>query len=208
MAMHDPHWLRRARELCSRFDIHLIADEIATGFGRTGTRFACEQAGVRPDFICLSKGLTGGYLPLSAVLTTEAVYAAFYDDDSARGFLHSHSYTGNPLACRAALATLDLLDDAALQRQRAKARRLSDAAAPLDGHPALVHARHLGMIWAWDVKTDDPLFARRYHRAALREGLLLRPIGRTLYFMPPYVIDDEAIAALVAGALASLERAL
>jgi adenosylmethionine-8-amino-7-oxononanoate aminotransferase len=208
MAMHDADWLRRARALCDHHDVHLIADEIATGFGRTGTRFACEQAGVRPDFICLSKGLTGGYLPLSAVLTTDEVYGAFYDDDSARGFLHSHSYTGNPLACRAALATLDLLDDAALERQRATARRLSAAALALDDHPALAHARHLGMIWAWDVRTQDPLFARRYHREALCEGLLLRPIGRTLYFMPPYVIDDAAIEQLVHGALAALERAL
>ena len=208
MAMYDAHYLRRARALCDRCEVHLIADEIATGFGRTGERFACEHAGVRPDFICLSKGLTGGYLPLSAVLTTDAVYAAFYDDDSARGFLHSHSYTGNALACRAALATLDLLDDAALQRNRETAARLSDAARVLDAHPSLVHARRLGMIWAWDVLSDDPLFARRYHRAALGEGLLLRPIGRTLYFMPPYVIDDEGIACLVNGALAALERTL
>jgi adenosylmethionine-8-amino-7-oxononanoate aminotransferase len=208
MAIHDAHWLRRARELCDRYEVHLVADEIATGFGRTGTRFACEQAGVRPDLICLSKGLTGGYLPLSAVLTTDDVYASFYDDDTARGFLHSHSYTGNPLACRAALATLDLLDDAALERNRDVARRLSAAAASLDRHPGLVHARNLGMIWAWDAETDDPAFARRYHRAALREGLLLRPIGRTLYFMPPYALDDEGIGLLVHGALAALEKTL
>ena len=208
MAMHDPHYLRRARALCDRYEVHLIADEIATGFGRTGTRFACEQAGIRPDFICLSKGLTGGYLPLSAVLTTDEVYACFYDDDGARGFLHSHSYTGNPLACRAALATLDLLDDAALASNRATAQRLGAAASVLDRHPRLTHARHLGMIWAWDVVTDDPRFAQRYHRAALDEGLLLRPIGRTLYFMPPYVIDDEAIEHLVGGAVRALEATL
>ncbi|HJV61598.1 MAG TPA: adenosylmethionine--8-amino-7-oxononanoate transaminase [Albitalea sp.] len=208
MAMHHPHYLQRARALCDRHQVHLIADEIATGFGRTGERFACQVAGVRPDFICLSKGLTGGTLPLSAVLTTDAVYAAFYDDDSARGFLHSHSYTGNPLACRAALATLDLLDDAALARNRATAERLSAAARVLDEHRRLAHARRLGMIWAWDVQTEDPLFARRCHRAALDEGLLLRPIGRTLYFMPPYVIDDEAIEHLVGGAIRAVERAL
>jgi len=208
MAMYDPHYLRRARALCDRYEVHLIADEIATGFGRTGERFACDVAGVRPDFICLSKGLTGGTLPLSAVLTTDEVYAAFYDDDGARGFLHSHSYTGNPLACRAALAAMDLLDDDALRRNRATALRLSFAARVLDEHPRLFHARQLGMIWAWDVRTDDPLFARRYHRAALREGVLLRPIGRTLYFMPPYVIDDEAIEHLVRGALIALENTL
>ena len=208
MAMHHPRYLQRARALCDRYEVHLIADEIATGFGRTGTRFACEQAGVRPDFICLSKGLTGGYLPLSAVLTTDAVYACFYDDDSARGFLHSHSYTGNPLACRAALATLDLLDDDALAAQRATADRLTGAAQVLDRHPRLTHARRLGMIWAWDADTADPRFAQRCHRAALDEGLLLRPIGRTLYFMPPYVIDDEAIEHLVHGAVRALDAAL
>lgn len=208
MAMHHPRYLQRARELCDRYEVHLIADEIATGFGRTGTRFACEQAGIRPDFICLSKGLTGGYLPLSAVLTTDAVYACFYDDDSARGFLHSHSYTGNPLACRAALATLDLLDDDALAAQRATADRLSAAAQALDRHPRLSQARRLGMIWAWDVDTAEPRFAQRCHRAALDQGLLLRPIGRTLYFMPPYVIDDEAIDHLVSGAVRALDTAL
>ena len=208
MAMHDAHYLRRARALCDEYSVHLIADEIATGFGRTGTMFACEQAGIRPDFICLSKGLTGGYLPLSAVLTTDAVYAAFYDDDSARGFLHSHSHTGNALACAAALATLDLLGGDCLARNAATARRLSAAAKPLDAHPSVRHARRLGMIWAWDIDTPDPTFARRYHRAALRHGLLLRPIGRTLYFMPPYVIDDAAIEHLVHGAVAALDETL
>jgi len=208
MAMHDAHYLRRARELCDRWRVHLIADEIAVGFGRTGTRFACEQAGIRPDFVCLSKGLTGGYLPLSAVLTTDAVYAAFYDDDASRGFLHSHSYTGNPLACRAALATLELLDDAALARNRATAARLSELCAPLDAHPRLANARRTGMIWAWDAASDDPRFAARYHRAALARGLLLRPIGRTLYFMPPYVIDEAAMRHLVDGALGALEATL
>ena len=101
MAMYDPVYLRRARAICDRYDIHLIADEIAVGFGRTGTLFACEQAGIRPDLMCLSKGITGGYLPLSVTLCSEAIYQAFYDDDTARGFLHSHSYTGNALACSA-----------------------------------------------------------------------------------------------------------
>jgi adenosylmethionine-8-amino-7-oxononanoate aminotransferase len=152
--------------------------------------------------------LTGGTLPLSAVLTTEAVYESFYDDDSARGFLHSHSYTGNPLACRAALAALDLLDDAQIDRNRDTAASLSDAARVLDEHPRVCNARRLGMIWAWDVLTDDPTFSRRYHRAALDEGLLLRPIGRTLYFMPPYVLDGDAMDHLVRGAVSALDRVL
>ena len=209
MAMHDPHYLKRARALCDHYDVHLVVDEIATGFGRTGTMFAHQQAGIRPDFICLSKGLTGGILPLSAVLTTDAVYAAFYDDSVARGFLHSHSYTGNPLACRAALATLELFERTdALVNNRALADRLSAAFEPLTQHPRVTHARHLGMIWAWDVRSTLPSFSRRYHQQALARGVLLRPIGHTLYAMPPYVMDDEAVAHLAQGALAALQATL
>jgi adenosylmethionine-8-amino-7-oxononanoate aminotransferase len=209
MAMHDPEYLRLARELCDRYEVHLICDEIAVGFGRTGTLFAHEQAGIRPDFICLSKGLTGGMLPLSAVLTTDTVYQAFYDDRTARGFLHSHSYTGNPLACRAALAVLDLLEqEPVLARNRDTAARLSAVAAPLTSHPRVRHARQLGMLWAYDVDTHDAGFSSRFHQAALQQGLLLRPIGNTLYFMPPYVIDDEAMQLLVQGSLRALDQAL
>lgn len=209
MAMHDPAYLRQARALCDQYGVHLVVDEIATGFGRTGTLFAHEQAGIRPDFLCLSKGLTGGTLPLSAVLTTDAVYAAFYDDDVARGFLHSHSYTGNPLACRAALTTLDLFDqEDALARNRATAQVLDALLAPLSAHPRVRHARRQGMIWAWDITTSLPDFARRYQGHALARGLVLRPIGKTLYFMPPYVLDDEAMQHLAHGALAALEATL
>lgn len=209
MAMHDPDYLRQARALCDRYGVHLVVDEIATGFGRTGTLFAHEQAGIRPDFLCLSKGLTGGTLPLSAVLTTDAAYAAFYDDDVARGFLHSHSYTGNPLACRAALTTLDLFkQEDALARNRATAQALDTLLAPLTAHPRVRHARRQGMIWAWDIETSLPDFARRYQGHALARGLVLRPIGQTLYFMPPYVLDDEAMQHLAHGALAALEATL
>ena len=209
MAMHDAEYLRQARTLCDRYGVHLVVDEIATGFGRTGTMFAHQQAGIRPDFICLSKGLTGGTLPLSAVLTTDAVYAAFYDDDVARGFLHSHSYTGNPLACRAALATLDLFTQTdALAHNARRAPLFHAAFAPLSAHPRVRHARHLGMLWAWDVEGTAPDFARRYHRHAMARGLLLRPIGRTLYAMPPYVLDEDAIAHLGRQALAALDATL
>jgi adenosylmethionine-8-amino-7-oxononanoate aminotransferase len=209
MAMHDPEYLRLARALCSRYDVHLVVDEIAVGFGRTGTMFAHQQAGIRPDFICLSKGLTGGTLPLSAVLTTDVVYAAFYDDDVARGFLHSHSYTGNPLACRAALATLELFEQLdALNANKAVAQRIDAACAPLAQHPRVRHARRLGMIWAWDVDTTLPDFSRRYHQHAMARGLVLRPIGKTLYAMPPYVLDDEAVQCLASGALAALNATL
>lgn len=209
MAMHDAEYLRLARALCDRYSVHLVVDEIAVGFGRTGSLFAHQQAGIRPDFICLSKGLTGGTLPLSAVLTTDAIYAAFYDDDAARGFLHSHSYTGNPLACRAAVATLELfeqLDQLAANRQLA--RKISAAFAGLNAHPRVSNARQQGMIWAWDIDSALPDFAQRYHEAALDLGLLLRPIGSTLYCMPPYVLDDADIAHLAQAALAALNITL
>ncbi len=205
---YPPAFLARARELCTRHQVHLVADEIAVGMGRTGTLLACEQAGVLPDFVCLSKGLTGGYLPLSVVLTTDAVYQAFWDDDVARGFLHSHSYTGNPLACSAALATLELLDDARLHANAALAQRLDALFAPLHAHPRLQHARRRGMIWAWDVVDAPADFAPRYAAAALQHGALLRPIGATLYFMPPYAIDEDSGAALRDAALAALDAVL
>jgi adenosylmethionine-8-amino-7-oxononanoate aminotransferase len=199
MVEHDPHYLARARELCTRHDVLLIADEIMTGFGRTGTLFAWEQAGAAaPDFVCLSKGITGGTLPLSAVLTTDAVYEAFYDDDAARGFLHSHSYTGNALACRAALAVLDIFrDDDVIAVNAATAKRWQALAAPLAAHPRVAQHRQRGMIFAFDVATGRPDFARWFHAEALARELLLRPIGNTVYFMPPYMLTDAEFELLV-----------
>jgi adenosylmethionine---8-amino-7-oxononanoate aminotransferase len=209
MAIHDAEYLRLARALCDRFKVHLICDEIAVGFGRTGHLFAHQKAGIKPDFLCLSKGLTGGTMALSAVLTTDAVYAAFYDHRVERGFLHSHSYTGNPLACRAALATLELFErEDVIARNRETAKTLTLLSGPLISHPRMQRARRIGMIWAFDVFTGDPTFARRYHENALKQGLLLRPIGNTLYFMPPYVIDEEACAWLAEGAFAALNETL
>ena len=206
MAMHDPEYLRRARALCERYEVHLIADEIAVGCGRTGTFFACEQAGITPDFLCLSKSLSGGYLPLSTVLTRDRVYQAFYDDDVARGFLHSHSYTGNTLACAAALATLAIFDEErVLDANRAKAERLTERAQAIARHPRVRHFRRTGMIWAFDVETEDPAFARRFFTAAIARELLLRPLGRTVYFMPPYVIADDEAELLVARTLELLD---
>jgi adenosylmethionine-8-amino-7-oxononanoate aminotransferase len=205
MRMYDAAWLTGARALCDRYQVHLIADEIMTGFGRTGTMFACEQAGVRPDFMCLSKGLTGGYLPLSCVLTTEAIYAAFYDDHLARGFLHSHSYTGSALACRAALATLDIFEtDHVVAANRERARQFSRLAEAVRAHPCVENYRHLGMIWAFDVKTGKATFARELFAAALKRGVLLRPIGNSVYFMPPYVVSSEEFAWLVTQTLAAV----
>jgi adenosylmethionine-8-amino-7-oxononanoate aminotransferase len=206
MAMYDAEYLRGARASCDRYGVHLIADEIMTGCGRTGTFFAHEQAAITPDFLCLSKGLTGGYLPLSVVLTRDAVYDAFYDDDVTRGFLHSHSYTGNPLACRAALATLDIFDsDHVIETNRAKAVALTARAEPLAEHARVRDFRNTGMIWAFEVESSDPRIGRMMYEAALEREILLRPIGSTVYFMPPYTISDEEQELLVNGTLEVLD---
>ncbi len=214
MRMVHPKYLQRARELCRRYGVHLIADEIMTGFGRTGTMFAWEQVDADlPDFMCLSKGITGGYLPLSCVLTTDTVYSAFYDDDLARGFLHSHSYTGSALACRAALATLDIfVSDDVIAINRINAAIFTAMMTPLRAHPRVENFRHLGMIWAFDMIVDadpsKPNFARHFFAVALRRGLLLRPIGRTVYFMPPYVIDAETFQWMVAETMAVIDEVM
>jgi adenosylmethionine-8-amino-7-oxononanoate aminotransferase len=208
MAMYDAEYLRRARRICDRYGVHLIADEIMTGFGRTGTFFAFDQAGITPDFLCLSKGITGGYLPLSVVMTRDAVYQAFYDDDVGRGFLHSHSYTGNPLACRAALATLDLFEEGGvIEANRARTARLTAATQSIAQHPLVRNFRNTGMIWAFEVESVGPSFARQFFAAALERELLLRPLGNTVYFMPPYVIGDDEIE-LLAARTAALINAL
>jgi adenosylmethionine-8-amino-7-oxononanoate aminotransferase len=209
MVMYDASYLALARELCTRYGVHLIADEIMTGFGRTGTMFAWEQSGApAPDFVCLSKGITGGTLPLSCVLTTDEVFAAFYADDTARGFLHSHSYTGNPLACRAALAVLDIFaDDDVVMANRARAARWHAMAAPLRSHAKVRDFRQQGMIIAFEVDTARADFARWCFAQALDSEILLRPIGSMVYFMPPYVVDDEAFELLVDRTLAILGAA-
>lgn len=206
MAMYDAEYLRQARALCDRYAVHLIADEIMTGFGRTGTFFAHEQADIVPDFLCLSKGITAGYLPLSVVLTRDAIYQAFYDDSLTRGFLHSHSYTGNALACRAALATLDIFEqDRVIAANRAKAQRMTALTEPLAGHPRVRHFRSTGMIWAFEVADTDTGFSQRFFEAALARELLLRPIGNTVYFMPPYSISGAEMELLAARTLDTLE---
>jgi adenosylmethionine-8-amino-7-oxononanoate aminotransferase len=198
MAMHDAEYLRLARGLCDRFEVHFIADEIAVGFGRTGTLFACEQAQIAPDFLCLSKGLTGGYLPLSVVMATDRVYEAFYDDRLERAFLHSHSYSGNPLACRAAVTVLDILEeDKVLERNLRTAAYLNRRAEKLRSHRRVAHFRNTGMIWAFDVRDAKPAFSRDFYRRALEAGVLLRPLGETVYWMPPYVIGEAEIDFLV-----------
>ncbi len=218
MRMYHPVYLRLLREACDRYGVHLIADEIAVGFGRTGTLFACEQAGIAPDFLCLSKGLTGGYLPLSAVLTTEHVYQAFYDDyEKLTAFLHSHSYTGNALACRAALATLDIFEsEPVLERNREKSRLIRELCAPLEDHPHVAEVRQTGMITAIEMvqdkatRTPYPWQERRglkVYQYGLEHGVLLRPLGNVVYFMPPYVIETEEIERMVSVAREGIHRA-
>lgn len=206
MGMYHPIYLQRAREICNQYQIHLIADEIAVGFGRTGTLFACNQADIAPDFLCLSKGLSGGYLPLSVVMTTDTVFQAFYDDKIARAFLHSHSHTGNALACRAALATLDIFEqDQVIKANKIKAAYLNKIAAPLTTHPKVNNFRNCGMIWAFEVKTKDADFAATCFQAGLKQQLLLRPLGTTIYFMPPYIINEQEMDLLVNGTLQILD---
>jgi len=218
MRMYHPVYLRLLREACDRYGVHLIHDEIAVGFGRTGTMFACEQAGIRPDFLCLSKALTGGYLPLAACLTTDAVYQAFYDDyHTLRAFLHSHSYTGNPLACAAALATLDIFaQDDIIEANKPLARRMAEATAHLAEHPQVGEVRQTGMALAIEMTADKarrtpyPWQERRglaVYQHALSRGALLRPLGNVVYFLPPYVITPEQIDFLAEVASEGIDLA-
>jgi adenosylmethionine-8-amino-7-oxononanoate aminotransferase len=218
MRMHDPAYLRRARELCDTHGVLLIADEIAVGFGRTGTLFACEQAGIQPDLLCLSKGLTGGFLPLAAVLATQAIYDGFLDDSRERAFLHSHSYTGNPLACAAALASLAIFDsDDVLARNRATAVRMSELAAPFEDHAHIADVRQRGMIVAFELTRNgdrrtpfDPAQRIGLHayRAALDHGVVLRPLGDILYWMPPYCVDHGQLALLAETTRMAIDEAI
>lgn len=218
MRMYHPIYLTLLREACDRYGVHLILDEIAVGFGRSGTMFACEQAGITPDFLCLSKALTGGYLPLAACLTTNQVYQGFYAEyDSLRAFLHSHSYTGNPLACAAALATLDIFEqDNVIEANKALAARMASATAHLVEHPHVAEVRQTGMALAIEMvqdkasKTAYPWQERRglkVYQHALERGALLRPLGSVVYFLPPYVISPEQIDFLAEVASEGIDLA-
>jgi len=207
MRMYDPVYLKMLRQACDRYGVHLIADEIAVGFGRTGTLFACEQADISPDFMCLSKGLTGGYLPLSVVMTHAHIYDAFYDDyENLTAFLHSHSYTGNPLACSAALATLQIFtNDDVITNNQKLIQKMTDSTRHLEDHQHVAEVRQTGMILAIEMvknraeKTPYDWRERRgikVYQHALSRGALLRPLGNIIYFMPPYIITEEQIETL------------
>lgn len=211
MSMYSPYYLKRARALCNQYDVHLICDEIAVGFGRTGSFFASEQAGIWPDLICLSKGITGGVLPLSVVMCTDTLYGAFYDEDIRKGFLHSHSYTGNPLACSAALATLELFEHTdVLAQNRLIASRINALAEPIRKLPYVQHFRQAGttgagMIWAFEVNDAPTGFAQQLFAAALKHELLLRPMGNTVYWMPAFNLTDDEATHLVNATFRALQ---
>lgn len=209
MKIYPPIFLKKLSEAAKASGAHLIADEIAVGFGRTGTLFACEQAQISPDFMCLSKGLTGGYMPMSAVMTTNQVYEAFYDDyGSLRAFLHSHTYSGNAMACAAALASLELLmNEHSLAHTARKGAYLAEKTRQkAEGNPRVGEVRSLGMLTAIELVSDPdskagfPFEERvgyQIYQRALKKGLLLRPLGNVLYFLPPYCITEAQMDTMV-----------
>lgn len=200
MVMYHPHFLTQAKRLCGEYGIHFIADEIMVGFGRTGTMFACEQAEITPDFLILSKGLTGGYLPLSVVMTTESIYSEFYCDyNPYRSFLHSHSYTGNALACAAANATLDLFEkERVIEANRKLSMAISDGLKRFVGRKEVKETRQCGMIGVIELQGFDPKerIGVTIHRHCLGKGILIRPLGNIIYVMPPYVITTGELGLI------------
>ena len=213
MAMYSPEYLRIVRSLCDRYNIHLIADEIAVGCGRSGKFFACEHAGIWPDFLTLSKGISGGYLPLSLSMTTDVIYRAFYGDQTQQGFLHSHSYTGNPLACAAALACLEIFEtESVLESNIERSSDLGKAFAWAKEDSRIEHWRQQGMILAFDIKPESlkhpNTFPREMFTASLEKGILIRPIANTIYVMPPYILSPEEAMQMGASVRHALDRAL
>ncbi|MCH9813700.1 MAG: adenosylmethionine--8-amino-7-oxononanoate transaminase [Epsilonproteobacteria bacterium] len=201
MAMYDATYITKLRALCDQYGVFLIADEIAVGFGRTGTLFACEQAEITPDFLCLSKGITGGYLPLSCVMTTDDIYQAFYCDYSeGKSFLDSHSYTGNALACAAANATLDIFEnDNVIEKNKAKIKKIAKMLEPFKQLPNVKEVRQRGMIAAIELEgyQSEERIGLQVYQYALQNGVLLRPLGHVIYFMPPFIINDIQIEKMI-----------
>jgi len=213
MAMYSPLYLKLVRALCDRYQVHLIADEIAVGCGRSGKFFACEHAEIWPDFLTLSKGISGGYLPLSLCMTTENIYRTFYSDQTRHGFLHSHSYTGNPLACAAALACLEIFEtENILEKNQARAKEIANAFAWAKTDSRIEYWRQQGMILAFDVKNEciknPSSFARDMFSNSLAQGVLIRPIGNTIYVMPPYILSAEETAQMGASVESALNKTL
>ncbi len=201
MKMYNPSYITKLRAICDDAGVFLIADEIAVGFGRTGSMFACEQADISPDFLCLSKGITGGYMPLSCVLFTNDIYDAFYCDYSeGKSFLDSHSYTGNTLACAVANAVLDIFEkDNVIEKNREKIKLMSELTKPLEKLNNVKEVRQRGMICAIELQGYDPeqRIGLKFFQEALKEGIYIRPLGNVIYFMPPYIITEDEIRKMV-----------
>jgi len=210
MHMYHPEYLIGARVLTQKYDVHLIADEIMTGFGRTGKMFACEHAAISPDFMTLSKGLTGGYLPLSVVMTTDDVYQAFYCDyNEHKAFLHSHSYTGNPLACAAALATLEIFEENdILGENEKKATYIQKELEKFLELKNVKSIRQQGMVTAIELVgyEAEQRIGLKIYEYALTQGVLLRPLGHIIYFMPPYIITYEEIDKMIVVAYEGIKK--
>ncbi len=208
MLLQPPGWLRRVRELCDAHGVFLVADEVAVGFGKTGTLFACEQEGVTPDFLCLAKGISGGYLPLAATLTTERVHDGFLArHEELRTFFHGHTYTGNPLACAAAIASLDVFEEErVMERLQPKIARLAARLETLRDLPHVGDIRRCGVMTGIEMVRDREtresydLAQRMGHRVTLearRRGVIVRPLGDVMVLMPPLSITGEEIDLLV-----------
>ncbi|MBS7834507.1 adenosylmethionine--8-amino-7-oxononanoate transaminase [Wohlfahrtiimonas chitiniclastica] len=219
MRMHSPLYLTKLRALCDQYNVHIILDEIAVGFGRTGTMFAHEQADMVPDFLCLSKALTGGYLPMSVCMTSKKVYDAFYREYHPESvFLHSHSYTGNALACSAALATLSIFrEDDVINNNQKLIQAFAKYTAPLKDHPNVAQVRQTGMITAIEVVKDkatrtpfswESRIGLKMFDYAMKHGLLIRPLGGIVYFNTPYIVTEEQIKWMVNIATDAIDYAL
>ena len=210
MHMYHPLYIRKAKKVCEVYGVHLIADEIMTGFGRTGTMFGCEQAEITPDFMTLSKGLTGGYLPLAVVMTSNEVYNAFYCDyNEHKAFLHSHSYTGNPLACAAALATFELFEASdVLGENRKKSAYILEKLEKFKTLPNVQEVRQTGMVAAIELKgyQVEERIGLKVYQYGLDHGVLLRPLGHIVYFMPPYIITYEEIDRMIDTAYEAIKQ--
>jgi len=203
-------FLQRVRQLCSEYDVLLIADEVLTGFGRCGKMFACEVAGIEPDIMCLSKGITGGALALGATACTSAIHDAFVSTDPTHTFFHGHSYTGNPIACAAAVASLEIFETEPVFDGIAAISRIHiERLAQIKSHPAVGDVRSIGTIAAVELKADDPGYMSRLkpklYDFFLSAGILLRPLGNVVYDLPPYVISAEDLNYIHDKIVESLE---
>lgn len=220
MKVYPPLYLRKLRELCDKYNVHLIADEIATGYGRTGKMFAFEHAGVSPDIMCLSKGLTGGYMPMALFITTQKIYDAFYDEyNTGKAFMHSHTYSGNPLACSAANAVLDIMEDGSvLKKANENAIYFNNIIKDkFSMHKNVGDIRHIGLINAIELvknkDTKEPFDSKlrtgyQIYKKALKKGVLLRPLGDVIYFNPPLIIEKADMDFVTDTALECLNEIL